>query len=75
MVDRTFQPGGPSGLQLKDLEAVAAMAESLSLTLPLTEEIRDEFRTFVEAGHAETDHSGILLHIEKINNRQREDDR
>ncbi|TCQ79517.1 2-hydroxy-3-oxopropionate reductase [Ochrobactrum sp. BH3] len=75
MVDRSFQPGGPSGLQLKDLNAVAAMAESLSLTLPLTEEIRDEFHAFVEAGHAETDHSGILLHIEKINNRQREDDK
>lgn len=74
MVDRAFQPGGPSGLQLKDLDAVAAMAESLSLTLALTEEVRSEFRAFVEAGHSNTDHSGLLLHLEKVNKRQREED-
>ena len=75
MVDRTFQPGGPSRLQLKDLDAVAAMAESLSLNLPLTEEVRGEFHAFVADGHGETDHSGLLLHLEKINQRQREESR
>ncbi|MCX8998330.1 NAD(P)-dependent oxidoreductase [Rhizobiaceae bacterium BDR2-2] len=75
MVDRAFQPGGPSRLQLKDLDAVAAMAESLSLRLPLTEEVRGEFRAFVADGHAETDHSGLLLHLEKINGRRKEEDR
>lgn len=75
MVERTFQPGGPSRLQLKDLDAVAAMAESLSLTLPLTEEVRGEFRAFVADGHGETDHSGLLLHLEKINGRAREESR
>lgn len=75
MVERTFQPGGPSRLQLKDLDAVAAMAESLSLTLPLTEEVRGEFSAFVAGGHGETDHSGLLLHLEKINGRSREENR
>lgn len=75
MVARTFQPGGPSRLQLKDLDAVAAMAQSLSLQLPLTEDVRDEFRAFVADGHGETDHSGLLLHLEKINHREREESR
>lgn len=75
MVDRTFQPGGPSRLQLKDLDAVASMAESLSLRLPLTEEVRGEFHAFVADGHGETDHSGLLIHLEKINHRQREENR
>lgn len=72
MVDRTFQPGGPSRLQLKDLNAVAAMADALSLTLPLTTEVRAAFAAFVEDGHGDTDHSGLLLHLEKTNHRQEE---
>jgi len=73
MIDRAFQPGGPSRLQLKDLDAVAAMAESLSLKLPLTEVVRDEFRAFIEDGFGETDHSALLMHLEKKNNRARSD--
>lgn len=75
MVERSFAPGGPSRLQLKDLDAVAAMAEALCLRLPLTQEVRGEFRAFVADGHGETDHSGLLLHLEKINGRQREKNR
>lgn len=75
MVARTFAPGGPSRLQLKDLDAVAAMAELFSLDLPLTAQVRDEFRDFVADGGGETDHSGLLLHLEKINQRQGEENR
>ncbi|MFD1744885.1 NAD(P)-dependent oxidoreductase [Rhizobium helianthi] len=67
MVERQFEPGGPSRLQLKDLNAVAQMARDLSLTLPLTNEVRTAFEAFVADGHSETDHSGLLLHLEKIN--------
>lgn len=73
MVDRSFAPGGPSRLQLKDLDAVAAMADLFSLELPLTAKVRDEFREFVADGGSEKDHSGLLLHLEKINHRQREE--
>ncbi len=67
MVARTFEPGGPSRLQLKDLDAVAAMAELLSLELPLTREVRAEFADFVANGGGEKDHSGLLLHLEALN--------
>lgn len=73
MVERRFEPGGPSRLQLKDLDAVAALAETLSLTLPLTELAREEFRAFVDGGHAETDHSGLLLYLENLNRHDAED--
>lgn len=73
MVSRSFAPGGPSRLQLKDLDAVAAMADLFSLELPLTAKVRDEFREFVADGGGEKDHSGLLLHLEKINHRQREE--
>lgn len=67
MVARDFAPGGPSRLQLKDLDAVAALAEATGLTLPLTEMVRSEFTEFVAAGHGDTDHSGLLLHLETMN--------
>jgi 2-hydroxy-3-oxopropionate reductase len=69
MVSRDFEPGGSSRNQLKDLDAVLAMAEALSLTLPLTEAIRAEFAQFVADGGGERDHSGILLQLEKMNAR------
>lgn len=67
MVSRDFVPGGASSNQLKDLEAVMAMAKELSLSLPLTKEVRQEFHDFVNADGADKDHSGLLLHLEKLN--------
>ncbi len=70
MISRDFEPGGPSRLQLKDLDAVAAMAEILSLDLPLTKQVRGEFSDFVAAGGGDKDHSALLLHLERLNNRE-----
>lgn len=67
MVNRDFVPGGPSKFQLKDLDAVKAMADLFSLDLPLTEQVRREFSDFVAAGGGDTDHSGLLLHLEAMN--------
>lgn len=69
MVKRDFEPGGASSNQLKDLDAVMAMMEELSLDLPLTKQVRKEFAAFVESGGAGRDHSGLLLHLEKLNRR------
>ncbi len=67
MVERRFEPGGPSRLQLKDLNAVAAMADEFLLDLPLTADVRSAFEAFVADGNGDTDHSALLLHLEKIN--------
>ena len=67
MIARDFAPGGPSRFQLKDLDAVADLAAGAGLTLPLTETVRGAFRDFVASGHGDTDHSGLLLHLEAMN--------
>ncbi|QFY61014.1 NAD(P)-dependent oxidoreductase [Rhizobium grahamii] len=67
MVSREFGHAGPSKLQLKDLNNILAVAEDLSLVLPLTEAVRAEFAAFVEDGGADVDHSGLLLQLEKQN--------
>jgi 2-hydroxy-3-oxopropionate reductase len=72
MVQRNFVPGGPSKFQLKDLRGVMATAADLNLQLPLSAAITDEFTSFVDNGGGDTDHSGILLHLEKMNNRQQD---
>jgi len=70
MVKRNFVPGGPAKFQLKDLNGVLATAKDLSLTLPLTQQVTREFDDFVGDGGADIDHSGILLYLEKLNNRE-----
>ena len=72
MVDREFTPGGSSNNQLKDLNAALAVAEALSLTLPLTETVQKAFSDFVAGGGGERDHSGLLLHLESMNSRRKE---
>ncbi len=67
MVSREFGHAGPSRLQLKDLNNILAVAQDLSLVLPLTEAVREEFAAFVEDGGADVDHSGLLLQLEKQN--------
>ncbi len=67
MIARDFEPGGSSRFQLKDLNAVADLAASAGLTLPLTETVRAGFSDFVASGHGDTDHSGLLLHLEAMN--------
>ena len=69
MVERRFEPGGPSRLQLKDLDTVLALAAdlNLNLTLPLTQDVREAFAGFVAGGGADLDHSALLLHLEAQN--------
>jgi len=73
MVNRNFVPGGPSKFQLKDLNGVLATAKDLDLALPLTEEVTRAFDDFVGNGGADIDHSGLLLHLERLNKREHED--
>ncbi|MEH3127033.1 NAD(P)-dependent oxidoreductase [Agrobacterium cavarae] len=73
MVNRNFVPGGPSKFQLKDLNGVLATAKDLDLALPLTEEVTRAFDAFVGNGGADIDHSGLLLHLERLNKREHQD--
>lgn len=67
MIARDFTPGGPARLHHKDLNAVAAVAAEHALTLPLTTAVHAAFGEFVTSGHGDTDHSGLLLHLEALN--------
>lgn len=65
MIDRRFDPGGPSRLQLKDLHNILDAAEREGLQLPLASHVTALYEALVQNGGAELDHSALLLEIEK----------
>jgi 2-hydroxy-3-oxopropionate reductase len=72
MAERDFKPGGPSRLQLKDLDNLLEEARSLGLELPLVRAARDRFETLVhKMDGSELDHSALFLELEAENGFQR----
>ncbi len=67
MIDRAFEPGGPSRLQLKDLYNILDTAEREGLRLPLASHVTTLYEALVQHGGAELDHSALLLEIERMN--------
>ncbi len=68
MVDRAFEPGGPAKFQLKDLHNALSAAERIGLELPITKLLHGLFDTMVQSGKGDMDHSGLLTHLEALNN-------
>jgi 2-hydroxy-3-oxopropionate reductase len=67
MIDRDFTPGAPSRIQLKDLRMILDEARAGELVLPLAQQVHNEYRSLIANGHADTDHSGLLLELEHLN--------
>ena len=68
MTTRNFEPGGPSKLQLKDLDNLLEESATLGLSLPVSQHIRDRFSRFcAELNGTEKDHSGLYLELRDHN--------
>lgn len=59
MIEGRFSPGFKLGLHLKDLEIVAAMAQDLGITLPLTETTREHYVQLLQQGYGDDDISAL----------------
>ena len=68
MVERDFEPGGPAKFQLKDLRNALFAADRLELDLPITKLLHNLFDAMVQSGKGDMDHSGLLTHLEEVNN-------
>ena len=68
MVDRAFEPGGPAKFQLKDLHNALSAADRLDLELPITKLLHGLFDAMVQSGKGDMDHSGLVTHLEALNN-------
>jgi 2-hydroxy-3-oxopropionate reductase len=67
MVEGDFRPGGPAKYQVKDTSTALAFAKSRGLKLPVGEEVDRLFRSMVEHGAGELDHSGVILEVKRMN--------
>ena len=67
MIDRDFSPGAPTRIQLKDLRMILDEARSEGLTLPLSQQVHNEYQSLIANGHSDVDHSGLLLELEHLN--------
>lgn len=61
MVNRDFEPGGRSELQLKDVRLICELAERVGLDSPTLRNCRNQWERFVEElGNGNVDHSGLF---------------
>lgn len=66
MIEGDFQPGAASRIQLKDMRSAHALAEKLSLTLPMTDQALALYEALIANGHGELDHAAPFLEIQRL---------
>ncbi|MDX1635798.1 MAG: NAD(P)-dependent oxidoreductase [Marinobacter sp.] len=67
MIDRDFAPGAPARIQLKDMRMILDEARAEGLTLPLAQQVHNQYLSLLADGHSDVDHSGLLLALEHLN--------
>ena len=70
MLDRDFEPGATSRVQLKDMRSILNEAQIENLILPLSRQTYESYLSHVENGQENLDHSSLLLELERINQRR-----
>ena len=67
MIDKDFTPKGRTSVHLKDMSNILECANSFNTHLPISNLVKEMYKTLVENGHGETDHSSLYKEIERIN--------
>ena len=67
MIDKDFTPKGRTSVHLKDMNNILECANSHNTHLPISNLVKEMYKTLVENGHGETDHSSLYKEIERIN--------
>ena len=68
MIDKDFSPKGKTSSQLKDMNNILECANNYNTQLPISNLVKEMYKSLVENGHGETDHSALYKEIERINN-------
>ena len=67
MIDKDFSPKGKTYTQLKDMNNILECANSYNTHLPISNLVKEMYKTLVDNGHGNTDHSSLYNEIERIN--------
>ena len=73
MINKDFTPKGKTSVHLKDMNNILECANSFNTHLPISNLVKEMYKTLVENGHGETDHSSLYKEIERINKKLAED--
>ena len=68
MINKDFTPKGRTSVQLKDLNNIVDCANSFNLHLPISNLVKEMYKTLVKNGHGDEDHSSLFKEIKRINN-------
>ena len=69
MIDKDFTPKGRTSVHLKDMNNILECANNYNTHLPISNLVKEMYKSLVENGHGETDHSSLYKEIERINNK------
>jgi 2-hydroxy-3-oxopropionate reductase len=67
MIEKDFTPKGRTSVHLKDMNNILECANSYNTHLPISNLVKEMYKSLVENGHGETDHSSLYKEIERIN--------
>ncbi|WP_428079831.1 NAD(P)-dependent oxidoreductase [Candidatus Pelagibacter sp.] len=67
MIDKDFTPKGKTYTHLKDMNNILECANSYNTHLPISNLVKEMYKTLVDNGHGNTDHSSLYNEIERIN--------
>jgi len=73
MIDKDFTPKGKTSTHLKDMNNILECANSYNTHLPISNLVKEMYKTLVDNGHGNTDHSSLYNEIERINKKWVED--
>lgn len=69
MISKDFTPKGRTSVHLKDMNNILECANNYNTHLPISNLVKEMYKSLVDNGHGETDHSSLYKEIERINNK------
>ena len=69
MINKDFTPKGRTSVHLKDMNNILECANNYNTHLPISNLVKEMYKSLVENGHGETDHSSLYKEIERTNNK------
>ena len=67
MIDKDFTPKGKTSVHLKDMNNILECAYNYNLHLPISKLVKEMYKSLVENGYGEVDHSSLYKEIERLN--------
>ena len=67
MIEKDFSPKGKTSTHLKDMNNILDCANNFNTHLPISNLVKEMYKSLVENGHGNKDHSSLYMEIERMN--------